>query len=65
MKEVKMPPLDGTQFAVVFEIDGSIETDKVMIINNQPHVKTHIGWLPYGETPLWDDDINARYFVAE
>ena len=65
MKEVKMPPLDGTHFIVVYEYDGEIQSDKVSILDNKPFVYTHCGWLPYGDTPHWDDDLDARYFIAE
>lgn len=65
LKEVKMPPLDGTEFVVVYVVSGFLLTDKVMIINGNPIAETPNGWVDYEETPLWDSDLDARYFVIE
>lgn len=63
--QVTVPPLDGAEFVVVYFYNDFIETDKVKVIDNIPMVYTHCGWLNYGETPSWDDDLDAKFFVVE
>ena len=45
-----MPPLDGTEFVVVYVASGFLLTDKVMIINGNPIVETPNGWIDYEDT---------------
>jgi len=63
MKEVKMPPLDGTQFVVVWvDADEGVQSQICKVVDNVINLFEGGNWIDW-ECASWDDDVNARYFV--
>lgn len=66
--EVKMPPLDGTEFVVVWvSSDSGVWTGLYCVIDNVilEFSKDEWDFVSKDETYPWENDLGARYFVVE